>query len=81
MPPPWCGNCGGLPSRLKCLSPQGILLPGVYGTSASPLWVELRSLAAWQATPSVTVYRLACHGFLPWLRLMFAMVPDAASPG
>ena len=28
--------------------------------------------------PSWTVYRLACHRLLPWLRVMFAMVPDAA---
>ena len=37
--------------------------------------------AAWQATPSWTVYQLACHRLLPWLRVMFAMVPDAAWPG
>ena len=71
----------GLPSRVEYLSPQGVLLPRVYGTTASPLWLELRSPAAWHATPSWTVYRLACHRLLPWLRVMFAMVPDAARPG
>ena len=45
------------------------------------MWVELRGLSAWQATPSWTVYRLACHRLLPWLRVTFAMVPDAAWPG
>ena len=73
---PW-----GLPSRVEYLSPQGVLLPLVYGTTASPLWLELRGHSAWQATPSWTVYRLACHRLLPWLRVTFAMVPDAAWPG
>ena len=36
---------------------------------------------AWLATSSLTVYRLACHRLLPWLRVTFAMVPDAAWPG
>ena len=71
----------GLPSRVEYLSPQGVLLPLVYGTTASPLWLELRGRSAWQATPSWTVYRLACHRLLPWLRVTFAMVPDAAWPG
>ena len=71
----------GLPSRVEYLSPQGILLPLVYGTTASPLWLDLRGLSASQATPSWTVYRLACHRLLPWLRVTFAMVPDAAWPG
>ena len=70
-----------LPSRVEYLSPQGVLLPLVYGTSASPLWLELRGHSAWQATPSWTVYRLACHRSLPWLRVTFAMVPDAAWSG
>ena len=71
----------GLPSRVVYLSPQGVLLPLVYGTTASPLWLELRGHSAWQATPSWTVYRLACHRLLPWLRVTFAMVPHAAWPG
>ena len=66
---------------MEYLSPQGVLLPLVYGTTASPLWLELRGHSAWQATPSWTVYRLACHRLLPWLRVTFAMVPDAAWPG
>ena len=40
-----------LPSRVEHLSPQGVLLPLVYGTTASPLWIELRGLSAWQAHP------------------------------
>ena len=68
----------GLPSRVEYLSPHGVLLPLVYGTTASPLWLELRGRSAWEATPSWTVYRLACHRLLPWLRVMFVMVPDAA---
>ena len=63
----------GLPSLVEYLSPQG--------TTASPLWLELRGLSAWQATPSWTVYRLTCQRSLPWLRVTFAMVPDAAWPG
>ena len=66
---------------MEYLSPQGVLLPLVYGTTASPLWLELRGRSAWQATPSWTVYRLACHRLHPWLRVTFAMVPDAAWPG
>ena len=86
---PWVGphapsfgrQLWGLPSRVEYLSPQGVLLPLIYGTTASPLWLELRGHSAWQATPSWTVYRLACHRLLPWLRVTFAMVPDAAWPG
>ena len=81
MPPPLGGSSWGLPSRVEYLSPQGVLLPLVYGTTASPLWLELRGHSAWQVTPSWTVYRLACHRLLPWLRVTFAMVPDAAWPG
>ena len=66
---------------MEYLSPQGVLLPLVYGTTASPLWLELRGRSAWQATPSWSVYRLACHRLHPWLRVTFAMVPDAAWPG
>ena len=66
---------------MEYLSPQGVLLPLVYGTTASPLWIELRGHSAWQATASWTVYRLACHRLLPWLRVTFAMVPHAAWPG
>ena len=71
----------GLPSRVGYLSPQGVLLPVVYGTTASFLWLELRGLSAGQATPSWTICRLACHRLLPWLWATFAMVPDAARPG
>ena len=66
---------------MEYLSPQGVLLPLVYGTTASPLSPELRGRSAWQATPSWTLYRLACHRLHPWLRVTFAMVPDAAWPG
>ena len=66
---PWVGShdpsCGrqlwGLPRRMKYLSPQGVLLPRVFGTTASLLWLELRGPAAWQATPSWAVCRNACH--------------------
>ena len=71
----------GADSRVEYPSPQGVLLPRVYVTIASPLWPDQRSLPAWQVTPSWTVYRLACHRLLPWLRVTFAMVPDAAWPG
>ena len=47
---PWVGphapsfgrQLSGLPSCVEYLSPQGVLLPLVYGTTASPLWLELR---------------------------------------
>ena len=55
---PWVGpnapslgrQLGGPASRVEYLSPQGVLLPRVYGTIASPLWLELRGPAALQAT-------------------------------
>ena len=85
---PWVGphapsfgrQLWGLPSRVEYLSPQEGLLPLVYGTTTSPLWLELRGFSAWQATPSWTVYRLTCQPLLPWLWVTFAMVPDAAWP-
>ena len=85
---PWVGphapsfewQLWGLPSCVQYLSPQGVLLPLVYGTTASPLWLEMRGLFAWQATPSWAVYRLACYGLLPWLLVTFAMVSNAAWP-
>ena len=70
-----------LPSRVEYLSTQRVLLPLVYSTTVAPLWLQLRGHSAWQATPSWTVYRLASHALLPWLRVTFAMVPDAARPG
>ena len=36
---------------MEYLSQQGVLLPRVYGTIASPLWFELRGPFDWQATP------------------------------
>ena len=78
MSPPTGGNSGGLPSRVEYFSPQGVFLPLVYRTSASFLWLELRGPAAWQAAPSRPVCRPACRRLLPWLRVNFAMVADAA---
>ena len=86
---PWVGphapsfgrQLWGLPSRVRYLSRQAVLLPRVYSTIASPLWLEFRGLSAWQATPAWTVYRLACHRLLPCLRVTFAMVLDATWPG
>ena len=59
-------------------SPQGLLLPRDYGVTVSALWLKLRVTAAWQATPSWTVSRLASHGLFPSLQVTFAMVSDAA---
>ena len=36
----------GATSRVEYLSPQGVLLPLVYGMTASLLWLELRGLSA-----------------------------------
>ena len=80
-PPPWGSSSAALPSRVEYLSPHGVLLPRVYGMIASPLLLELQGPAAWQATPSWAVYRLACHRLLPWLRMTFTMVTNAARPG
>ena len=74
---PWVGShapsCGRelwrLPSRMEYLSPQGVLLPRVYGRTASPLWLGLRGPAAWQATPSSAVCQHACDQLLPLLRV------------
>ena len=65
MCPPLDGRSGGLRRRVQYLLPQGALLPRVYGTVASPVWLEFWGPAAGQATPSWTVYRLACHQLLP----------------
>ena len=86
---PWVGphapsfgpQLWGLPSRVEYLSPQGVLLPFVYFTAASPLCLQLQGLSAWQTTSSWTVYRLACQRLLPWLRVTFATVPHTAWPG
>ena len=53
----------------------GVLLPRIYGMTASLLWLELRGFAAWQAMPSCTLCRLACHPVFPRLRVMFAVAP------
>ena len=59
---PSCGQqLRGLPSRVQYISPQGVLLPRVYCTIASPLWLEFRGPAAWQAAPSWAVCR---HAFI-----------------
>ena len=57
---PWVGSYApsfrqqlwGLPSRVEYLSPEGVMLPLVYRTTASRLWLQLRGHSAWQATPS-----------------------------
>ena len=69
------------PSRMEYLSPQGVLLPRVYDTIASPLWLELQGPADWQATTSWAVWRHACHQLLPWFQVTFVMVSNAASAG
>ena len=63
---PWVGphapsfgrQLWGLPSRVEYLSPQGVLLPLVYGTTASPLWLELRG----NSVVSSGVCRRCCGG-------------------
>ena len=57
---PWVGPCApsfgrqfwGLPSHVEYLSPEAVLLPLFYGTTASRFGFELRGHSAWQATPS-----------------------------
>ena len=70
--PPFGRQLCRLPSHVEYLSPQGVLLPRVYGKAASQLWLKLRGPASWQATPSWTVAHLSpvasmapgdvCHG-------------------
>ena len=79
MPPPLTGSSGGC--CVEYLSSKRVFHQLVYGTTASSLWLELRGLSAGQETPSLTVYRLACHRLLPWLQMTFHMVPDAGWPG
>ena len=67
MPPPLGGSSEGCPAVWSISHHKGVLPPLVYGTTASPLWLELRGLSAWQATPFTTVYRLACQQLLQWL--------------
>ena len=86
---PWVGSnapsCGrqlwGLLSHVESFLPQGVLLLQVYGMIASPRWLELRFPTAWQGTHSSAFCQPALHRFLPWLRLTFVMVSDAAQPG
>ena len=75
MPPPLGGSSGGCPALWSISHHKGYC--SCESTVRPP---ELRGLSAWQATPSRTVYRLACHRLLPWLRVTFAIVPDAAWP-
>ena len=42
---------------------------------------RVAGFAAWQGAPSWAVCRHARHQLLPWLRMAFVMVPDAAWPG
>ena len=69
---------------LLCAAALGAAQPcGVSLTTRgiAPASLRYDRHSAWQATPSWTVYRLACQRLLPWLRVTFAMVPDAAWPG
>ena len=73
MPPPLGGSSGGCPAMWSiphhkgyCSRLSTVRPPHPCGLSCGPSW---------------TVYRLACHRLLPWLRVTFAMVPDAAWPG
>ena len=81
MPPHFGGSSGGCPAvwsishhKGYCSRLSTVRLPHPCGLScgAAPLC---------RRPPSWTVYQLACHRLLPWLRVTFAMVPDAAWPG
>ena len=81
MPPPSGGSSGGCPavwsiSRHKgyCSRLSTVRPPHPCGLSCGAAPLGRRPL-------SWTVYRLACHQLHPWLRVTFAMVPDAAWPG
>ena len=81
MPSPLGGSSGGCRSVWSISHHRGYIAPASLRYDASPPWLESRGPAAWQATPSWSMYQLTCHRSLPWLRLTFAMVPDAAWPG
>ena len=79
---PSCGRqLWGGPAVWSMSHHRRILLPRVYSTTASALWLEFWGRAAWQAAPSSAVCQYACHQLLPWLRATFATVPDAVLPG
>ena len=73
----WAAALGAAQPCGVSLTTRGIA-PACLRYNLSPLWLELRGRSAWQATSSWTVYQLACHRLLPWLRVTLAMVPDAA---
>ena len=77
----WAAALGGCPAVWSISHHKGYCSRLSTVRPPQLLWLELRGHSAWQVTPSWTVYRLACHRLLPWLRVTFAMVPDAAWPG
>ena len=80
-PPPSGGSSGGC-SAVWSISHHKRYCSRLSTVRPShPCGLSCPGLPAWQATPSWTVYRLACYRLLPWLRVTFAMVPDAAWPG
>ena len=81
MSPRWGGSSGGLPSHVEYLSPQGLLLPLSTVQPPHSCGLSCGVPLLGRRPPSWTVYRLACHRLLPWLRVTFAMVPHVAWPG
>ena len=63
----WAAALAAQPCGVS-LGTRGIA-PDVYGTTASPLCLELRSFSAWHATHSWAVHQLAWRWLLPWLRV------------
>ena len=81
MPPPLGGSSGSCPAVWSISHHKGYCSRLSTVRPPRPCGLSCRGHSAWQATPSWTVYRLACHRLLPWLWVTFAMITDAAWPG
>ena len=71
-PPIWAEALGAAQPCRVSLTTGGIAPASLQYDRLTP-WLKLRGLSTWRATPSSTVYRLACHRFPPWLQV-FARV-------
>ena len=81
MPPHLGGSSGGCPAVWSFSHHKGYSSRSSTVQPPHPCGMSCGAFLLSQATPSWTVYRLACHRLLPWLRVTFAMFPDAAWPG
>ena len=81
MHPPVGSSSGGSPTVWSISHHRGYCSRKSTVRSPHPCGQSCGAPAAWQTTPSWALCVQACHRLLPWLRLTFAMFPDAAPPG